>query len=64
MVNRAEIEEIVRSVLGEKVKCRADYPHEDQLSFRRGNPSLYVCQCGQRYLKDGRGGLMEAPEGV
>lgn len=41
-------------------KCRPDYPHEGKLRFNRGNPSYYVCECGAKFIKDGKGGLRDA----
>ena len=39
--------------------CTAEFPHPNDLVFMRG-PNVYQCQCGQRYVKDGKGGLREA----
>lgn len=61
--DREEIGEMLRVALAGQTqanKCRADYPHEGKLRYNRGNPGVYVCECGQRYVKDGRGGLQDA----
>ncbi len=36
--------------------CSAEYPHTGQLQYSGGT---YLCRCGQRYSKDGHGGLRE-----
>jgi len=38
--------------------CSAEYPHFGQLSYTNGR---YLCRCGQRYSKDGKGGLRQEP---
>jgi len=41
-------------------QCSADFPHPDRLIFMRSPAgNHYVCSCGKRYRKDGRGGLAE-----
>jgi len=39
-------------------RCAPELPHPNRVSFMRG-PNLYVCECGQVYEKDGKGGLKE-----
>lgn len=62
MVTREEVQDLITEALRAPVRCRADYPHEGKLRYIRGNPSVYNCECGQQYLKNGRGGLMDAPK--
>jgi len=35
-------------------QCTPDYPHIGELSYSTGR---YLCRCGMRYSKDGRGAL-------
>lgn len=39
--------------------CSAELPHPGGLTFMRGASPKYLCQCGQVYIKDQKGGLME-----
>ncbi len=39
-------------------QCSPAFPHPNRLSYLRG-PNRYLCECGQVYEKDGRGGLRE-----
>lgn len=66
-LNQADREEIKALIAeefagawGKATLCRAEYPHEGKLRYHRG-PNVYVCECGQRYIKDGAGGLRDAP---
>jgi len=63
--DRAEIRDMIRESdrtalmpLAGPVQCRADYPHDAKLRYQRG-PNVYVCECGKRYEKDGKGGLRD-----
>lgn len=40
--------------LGPEQQCTAELPHTGQMSYATGR---YLCRCGMRYSKDGRGGL-------
>lgn len=64
MVDRFEVEALVKQILasGGALQCRADFPHDGKLRFIRGPLPYYNCECGKRYLKDGRGGLVDMPE--
>lgn len=43
-------------------QCTAEYFHEGKLRYTGSRGSgVYICECGKRYVKDGRGGLMDAP---
>lgn len=57
MVTRAEVQEMLNEALRRPPQCRPDYPHDGKLRYSRGNPGIYTCECGQRYVKDGKGGL-------
>jgi len=37
-------------------QCNAEFPHIGEMSYSAGR---YLCRCGMRYSKDGRGGLRE-----
>lgn len=57
--DRDEIAQMIVDARREVQQCRAEYPHEGKLRYQRG-PNVYVCECGQRYVKDGQGGLRDA----
>ena len=62
--DRAEIATIVRDAVraiqpaNPATRCRADYPHDGKLRWNKGLQE-YACECGQRYRKDGKGGLAD-----
>lgn len=62
----AQLEVAVESLLKERVlplsgpQCGPERPHPNKLSYMRG-PNQYLCECGMVYVKDGKGGLKEAP---
>jgi hypothetical protein len=65
--DKVELQEMIEGAMDafrannpQAARCRAEYPHEGKLRYARGNPGVYVCECGQRYIKDGKGGLRDA----
>lgn len=55
---RAEIaKQLEGAIRPATIQCNAQLPH-DTIVFQRG-PNMYLCRCGMKYEKDGRGGLRE-----
>ena len=58
-VDREEIAMMIAAAQ-KPVVCTAENPHQGRLHYAGNKSGEYLCECGMRYQKDGRGRLREA----